>query len=125
MSETGPSKRSRLDAHFAVRKSHKFDPPISREILGKAGTTKVHEADGSTRIAVMRKCHCVECGTNFQYHEPSMLCPSCQEAIDLAVSLTAALPNGNLPPAVNRTVGMAKPVSLTGVRPKVLGDEPK
>jgi len=126
MSAAPNPKRSKLDIHFAIRKSHRFDPPISREILGEPNTVKIHTDDNQPpKVAVMRSCRCVECGAQFSHHEASILCPDCQEAIDLAVSLTATLPDGNLPDCLSRTVGHAKPVSSRGVRPKVLGDEPK
>jgi len=101
------------------------DPPISRDRLGAPGTVKVLGGPYGPATAVLRPCFCVECRKNFASPVPSMLCPACEGGLNLACSMTDTLPEGNLPPMMTRTRGASKPVSGTGVRPKIQGDTVK
>lgn len=101
------------------------DPPISRDRLGAPGTVKVLGGPYGPTTALKRKCFCVECRNEFWHHEPSMICPRCQDELGVALGILENQPEGNLPPMVTRTRGTTKPVSTTGARPKIQGDVEK
>lgn len=102
---------------FHIRHGMNWDPPISREILGPPKSVKVY-GDYGAETAILRWCVCCECGHRFENHGPSVLCPRCEQELQLAMKMVEDLPNGNLPPMVTRTVGVTKVSEGKGVRPK-------
>ena len=115
-------KRSDMPLDFLIRQSVggavQFDKPISREILGPPKSVKVFGEFGP-ETAILRPCKCDWCGRRFDNHGPSVLCPTCMDAIDFAMEKTAGVPEGNLPALVSRTTKETKVREGTGVRPKV------
>ena len=117
MSRKPFGKRSDMPIDFLIRKSRDFDPPISREVLGPPKSVKVYGQFG-VETALLRQCQCCECRRFFDNHGPSVLCPACEEQLQMAMALVEHLPEGNLPPMVSRTVGVTKVAEGKGVRPK-------
>ena len=110
-------KRSDMPLDFLIRQSRDFDPMTSRELLGPPKSVKVHGQFG-VEIAVLRPCKCDWCGRKFDNHGPSVLCPTCMDAIDFAMEKTEGVSDGNLPSIVSRTKE-TKVREGTGVRPRV------
>jgi hypothetical protein len=103
---------------FHIRHGMNWDPPISREILGPPKSVKVVGQFGP-ETAILRPCKCDWCGRQFENHGPSVLCPTCMDAIDFAMEKLEGVSEGNLPALVSRTTKETKVREGTGVRPKV------
>jgi len=85
--------RERVSA-FITRKSKggtvQFDPPISREILGKPP------------VQVHNRCMMEGCGHGFYSDRFEIICDSCKHTVALAEAAVKDLPAGNLPQGMTR-----------------------
>ena len=111
-------KRSDLPIDYLIRHTRMLNPPISREMLGPPNSVKVFGDYGPDTV-ILRRCECCECRRFFDNHGPSVLCPKCEEQLQMAMAMVDHLPAGNLPPMVSRTVGVTQVAEGIGVRPKV------